>query len=248
MKNFICFCEICILRNEIGIIMSAQNFIDFEPAAIKIVRDREVYNILFDSVYEPIIIILREGPMTIEEITIRYNQYVEIQGQTKNLDSDAIEKSKKSEMTIYRYVKDLEKENVNLVTQAGRRIEKGKTTAKALYSRTAKLFYPSLKSADYWGDETADKFVEVQASLLQLYLKNTKISKPLLKELLKNLDNDRSEVGAKVFEENNEVVSEIIKDLPFKQVDKHLSQLNLLIMLFESEKYLEEFKKCCETE
>lgn len=186
--------------------------------------------------------------MTIEELTVRYNEYVETQGLATNLDSDAIEKSKKSEMTIYRYVKDFEKENLNLVTQAGRRIEPGKTTTKALYSRTAKLFYPILMSEDYWDDEDSNKFVDVQAALLQLYLKNTKISKPLLKELLKKMEKDASEAGAKVFEENNDAVSELIKDIPFKLVDKHLTKLSSLIMLFESEKYLEDFKKCCETE
>ncbi len=228
--------------------MSAQNFIDYEPEAIKIVRDEEVYKVLFDPVYEPILVVLRDGPMTIDEIAIRYNEYVEIQGRVSNLDSDAIEKSKKSCMTVYRYLKDLEKENIRLVTQAGRRIEKGKTTTKALYSRTARLFYPILKSVDYRDDETSNKFVDVQASLLQLYMKNTKISKHLLKKLLKKMDTDASEAGAKVFEENNEAVTELIKDLTFKEFDKHLTQLSFLIMLFESEKYLEDFKKCCETE
>ncbi len=232
-----------ILGNEIGTHMTAQNFIDYEPDVIKIVRDDEVYQVLFDPVYEPIFVILRDGPMTIDEITVRYNDYVELQGREKNLDPEVIEKSKKSEMTIYRYVKDLEKDNIQLVAQAGRRIEKGKTTTKALYSRTAKLFYPVLKTADYWTEKTADKFVDIQASLLQLHLKNTKVSKPLLKELLKKLETEASEIGAKVFEENNEIATELIKDLTFKEVDKHLSQLSLLIMLFESEKYIEDFDK-----
>lgn len=228
--------------------MSTQNFIDYEPEAIMIVRDEEVYKVLFDPVYEPIIVVLREGPMTIDEITIRYNEYVEKQGRINNLDSVAIEKSKKSEMTVYRYVKDLEKEHIHLIVQSGRQIEKGKTTTKALYSRTAKLFYPILKSADYWKDETVNKFVDIQASLLQLYLKDTKVSKPLLKELLRKMDTDASEAGAKVFEENNEAVTELIKDVPFAQIDKHLSQLSSLIMLLESEKYVEDFKKCCESD
>ena len=225
--------------------MPTQNFSDFVPEAVKIVRDEEIYKMLYDPVYEPIIVVLREGPMTIEEITARYNDYVEIQGRTNNLSAEVIEKNKKSEMTIYRYIKDLGKENINIVTQAGRQIETGKTTTKALYARTATVFYPILKSEKYWDNKESEDFVNIQATLLELYFKDRTVSKELLKELLKRIDTDSSQVGAKVFEENNEIVKELTKGLTFKELDKHLTQLSYLIMLFESESYLEDFRKCC---
>jgi hypothetical protein len=225
--------------------MSFTNAIDenYNPEAIRIIRDEEIHKILEDPNFEPIIVSLREGPMTIEEITRRYNVYVEVIGSSNDLTDSEIRKRQKSEMTIYRYIKDLE--TANIVVQAGRQIESGKTTTKALYGRSATLFYPLLKTSEWWESTEAEEFVDVQVELLKLYLPKSKVSKTKLKQLLIQLDAEGDAVGAKIFEENKEKVSKIIKDLTFKEIDKHLQRFSYLITLFESEKYLKDLKDCC---
>ena len=50
---------------------------DFEQNTIEIVKDREKVEMFYDSGYWPVLAILREGPMTVREITKKSNELIE---------------------------------------------------------------------------------------------------------------------------------------------------------------------------
>ena len=50
---------------------------DFEQNAIEIIKDREKVEMFYDPGYWPVLAILREGPMTVREITKKSNELIE---------------------------------------------------------------------------------------------------------------------------------------------------------------------------
>jgi hypothetical protein len=74
----------------------------------------------------------------------------------------------KSDKTIYRYLKILEK--AGLVTHAGQRMNIGKTVTETLFSRTAKIFLTLDEEPDWWnskaGRDVAGRIGKILAYLL----------------------------------------------------------------------------------
>ena len=99
----------------------------FQPEIVKIVCEEDKLALLKDPKYVPIIKMLRKRPMTVKEIEAEYNQGFED------------ESDKKSDKTLYRYLKELE--NAALVIPTGQRVVIGRTATETLYGRTAKIFY-----------------------------------------------------------------------------------------------------------
>jgi repressor of nif and glnA expression len=101
-----------------------REIITFQPVSMKIITDPNVTKLLYDENHTPVIIILKHGPMTAEEIQQEYNKMV---GKEKSMN------------TIYYYIKNLEK--AGLVIKSGQRMVEGRKATKKLYSRTANNFY-----------------------------------------------------------------------------------------------------------
>jgi hypothetical protein len=99
-----------------------KDFIDFEPEILKYLTDEQHFTTLK---YKPIIVALRNKPMTPKEIhELYYNE-----------DSKEHACSIKS---IYRYLEKLEE--ADLIRVAGYRITEGKRVTENLFLRTAKIF------------------------------------------------------------------------------------------------------------
>ncbi len=273
--------------------MSSQDFIQKHPKAIKIIEDEKLYfTLLEDPTIEPIIVILREGPMTLEELSEKYNEYTEnkIFGDAKNLKAPSTKKElkilleeicypeekqevlmnkeeltstdmkkiknqyiecklpqdKKSETTVYRYVKKLEE--VDIVIQVGRRIDPEGRTTKALYGRTAKIFIPAAVSTEYWRTPTAKNIINATANILSLILgvKQKETSIKCLKDLMIKLDLASSVEVVKMLDKYNEEVTEITKDLGFKEMDKVHSWLGTLLLVLNSADFVDKIKDCYE--
>jgi len=273
--------------------MSSQDFIQKHPIAVRIIEDEKLYfNLLEDPTIEPIIVILREGPMTLAELSERYNEYTErkIESDAKNLKIPSeqkelkklldeicypeerqelllnkekltaadvrkiknqyieckLPKDKKSETTVYRYVKKLE--DVNIVFQVGRRIDPEGRTTKALYGRTAKIFIPAAVSTEYWRTPQAKKIINATANILSLILgvKKKDSSIECLKELMIKVDLASSVEVVKMLDKYNEDVTEITKDLDFKEMDKVHSWLGTLLLVMNSSDFIERIKDCYE--
>lgn len=205
-----------------------------QQQGVKVIKDLETINRLFDKNLEPIVVILRDTPLTIKELVKEYNQLVE---------------EPKSEMTIYRYVKELAK--YDIVAEVGKIVTIGQSATETLYGRTAKIFWNLTLREDYWttdqswsADSGTKKIIESLRDLLSLYTKNNNISTENLETLLSKMSNRSNKELAAFFEENNEEIDKIISRYSFKDVDKIFDILSNIILIMNSNDFREELEKC----
>lgn len=219
------------------------DFITKYPDAIKVITDEKLYFSLLDNPnIEPIIVILREGPLTLEEIVEGYNQYVAMKGKEKKLTKTEIEEAQKSETSVYRYIKKLEEKGI--VFEAGRRIDPDGRTTKALFSRTAKLFIPATTSKEWWETPSSKRIIEATAQMFALVLGKKNPDIECIKNFMLDMDVDTSKKSAVFYNNHNDELTELTKDMGFKEIDKALNWLNYLLLMQYSEEYLEKLKKC----
>ena len=219
------------------------DFITKYPDAIKVITDEKLYfSLLEDPNIEPIIVILREGPLTLDEIVDRYNQFVEIRGKEKKFTKKEIEDAQKSETSIYRYIKKLAEEGI--VFEVGRRIDPDGRTTKALFSRTAKLFIPAVISKEWWETPSSKRIIEATTQMFALTLGKKNPDVNCIKQFMLDMDSDTSKKSAEFYNTHNDELTEITKDMGFKEIDKALNWLNYLLLMQHSAEYLEKLKKC----
>ncbi|MHA1515398.1 MAG: hypothetical protein ACTSPF_07670 [Candidatus Heimdallarchaeaceae archaeon] len=180
-----------------------QDVITRPQIGFKVIRDQAVISKLYDKNLEPIIIVLREGPLTIKELVDEYNEIAE---------------ESKSEMTIYRYVKELDK--IDIVKEVGKRIKTGQSASETLYGRTAKIFWNLKDKEDYWKSEDSKQIVDTIRDILQLYKENTTINSEDIGSLLNKIYKKSSEEMAAFFEKNDDAIDKMISGLTFKEIDK----------------------------
>ncbi len=105
-----------------------RDIVDFEPVILKVIDDKKTLNLLSDLNYYGVITVLRNGAMTVQEITKAYNNTAVKMYNIKE----------KSDKTIYRYLKILSANDI--VIHAGQRINQEKGTSERLYMRSARVF------------------------------------------------------------------------------------------------------------
>ena len=209
---------------------------------IWVIEDRHLLDIIKDDVYNPIIDSLRERPMTIKELTERYNKIIKKRALKIGIPKAEFEKMKRSEKSIYRYVNDLI--DVNLVTVAGRRVVIDRTASENLYGRTAKVYLMKHEGEDYWDKEEAQEFLFKIARMLSLILDKPVPTNKCLAKILNELDNNRLKEVFQGLEEKYDEVSEILLDGTIKESNKILDIVSVLTRIWNSEEYLEQLKNC----
>ena len=65
-----------------------------------------------------------------------------------------------------------------------------------------------------------------------------------IKQFMLGMDADTSQKSAEFYNTHNDELTEITKDMGFKEIDKALTWLNYLLLMQHSEEYLEKLKKC----
>ncbi|MCG3256439.1 MAG: hypothetical protein KAU62_10150 [Candidatus Heimdallarchaeota archaeon] len=210
-----------------------QDVITRPQIGVKLIRDKEITSKLFDKNMEPIIIILREGPLTIKELFEKYNQLAE---------DPKSEITTKSEMTIYRYVKELDK--IDIVKEVGKRIKTGQSASETLYGRTAKIFWNLTDKEAYWKSEDSKPTINAIRDLLSIYKENATINtENLVKLLTKTYTKNAEELGT-FFDENDDAIDKIISGFSFKDVDHIFNILGTLILLMNSDDFTKELEEC----
>ena len=136
--------------------MEFRDFLDaeFKPNGIKTVRDPKIIEYFEDENYSIILNVLREKPMTVKELTKRYNEYVTEKGTKQRLPQQRILENLRTDKTMYRYIKELTK--AKIIAPAGQRMVIGKTATEVLYARTAKIFYVNREPIEWWVTEEGD--------------------------------------------------------------------------------------------
>lgn len=204
-----------------------QDVITRPQIGFKVIRDQAVISKLYDKNLEPIIIVLREGPLTIKELVDEYNEIAE---------------ESKSEMTIYRYVKELDK--IDIVKEVGKRIKTGQSASETLYGRTAKIFWNLKDKEDYWKSEDSKQTVDTIRDILLLYKENTTINSEDIGALLNKIYIKSSEEMAAFFEKNDDAIDKMISGLTFKEIDKIFDIFRTLILIMKSTDFSEDLEKC----
>ena len=128
-------------------VMDASKVVTF----MQFVSDPEILKILTDKNHYPILKLLKTEVSTVRELEERYE---ETTGK------------KKSNKTIYRYLKTLE--DAKLVQPVGQLVTPGKTATETIYGRTAHAFY--MKPQDeknYYESEIGQRVLKHLALLLK---------------------------------------------------------------------------------
>ncbi|MFX1370091.1 MAG: winged helix-turn-helix domain-containing protein [Promethearchaeota archaeon] len=219
---------------EEGATPEYEDIIRYEPESLVFVWDDEANDLLWDLSINPIIRILREKPMTIREIEATYN---EIAKDNSSLDT-------KSETTIYRYVKSFEK--AGIVTQAGRRVYKGKTATEILYCRTAKVFLNRNLPLSYWNSKRGKNlFRRIFASLGPIYDGHRPIKK-CMQEFIPAFEEAKDDFAREMLDKLDEESLHLITDGDMWEIGEVFAFVRIFGVLLNKPEILDTLRNCFE--
>ena len=145
-------------------------------------------------------------------------------------------------MTIYRYLKELDK--LDVVIEVGKRIKKGQSATETLYGRTATVFWNVKEEEDYWKSTESKKFIDPLRKIMHLYTGGDKISDENLRDLLTlTYRTTITEIG-EFLDKNSEELTSVFTGLSFKDVDKLLDIMSTFILLMKRDTFKDELEKC----
>ncbi len=229
-----------------------EDIITFKEDAISVLTDQRLWKVIEDPRYEPIFHALRDGPMTVRDLTKKYNQIIYDFIETLELSSkqkkERKEELERVEKTIYKYLNYLQKEK--LIVIAGKRIqvdETGRITQAAsenLYGRTAKLYLFTGEDADL------KKILELKVSLpiigkmLSLMHDLPEPSEKCLSEVLlkifTNITNERKEI----FQKYSDEIAEVSQNASYEIMKNVIQSLDVLNAILEPHDFKKELEKC----
>ncbi len=216
---------------------------DFKQEEVRVVRDPKLVEIFYDESYAPIFWVLRDGQQTVKEIEESYNKIVLKKAKERGLSKEQIEnlKLERSDKSIYRYIKELTK--LGLVAPASRRIVIGKTATEILYARTAKIYYLKNLEDDNWRCDICMKHLSKASKLLSLSKGITPPKPEKLAEIMAKIEADSETELFRVFEEKEDEIQKIFKDVTFTESDRILYVFRVLYLALNSGKYKEMAEK-----
>jgi len=212
--------------------MQSQDVISFQPERIKIIRDKKAIEALYDPNHYPIIKALRKGPMTVREIEKAYKK------EAKGIeDLDA-----KSDKTIYRYLKVLEK--AGLVVPAGQRVVMGKTATETLFARTAEAFLGDDTSSEYWETDAAKLISKIVGKMLGKSYGDRTPDFACMEKFMQKWDRETSKQTLAIMETADEELYDLFASVDWKSKNKVLSFVGDFTIILNKPKLLEALKNC----
>ncbi len=212
--------------------MAHQDVITFKPERIKIISDRKINEILYDPNHLPIIKALRKGPMTVREIETAYANEAE-----ESQDVEA-----KSDKTIYRYLKVLEK--ADLVVPAGQRVVIGKTATETLFSRSAEIFITRQTEDDYWSCEAGQELANKMARMLSRLYDDRKADEACIVKFMNKFDYEGNRYIVGLVEEADKELVDLISSIDWAYKDKVLNYVAMLAIILKNPQLLDELRAC----
>ncbi|MHA1591755.1 MAG: hypothetical protein ACTSUP_04735 [Candidatus Heimdallarchaeaceae archaeon] len=206
---------------------------EFEQKDVWVVEDRELVKIFQDPAYIPVISALRERPLTVKQITEEYNNIVKKRAIKMDIPKDAFEKMKRSEKTIYRYIKELSE--LGIVANSGQRLVLGKTATENLFSRVAKVFLMTTKENDWWDDEDGEIIIQRAARIIQAVEGVQEIDLNCFSKQMMKLLNFGDNYLFDALNEKYDEVSAILTEGKLEEGNKLLSIINIASMLYSEE-------------
>lgn len=206
---------------------TAKDIIDFKPELMKVIQDEETAKMVRDDLYFPILKVLRSGPMTVREIEEEYNK---------------IAKTPKSDKTIYRYLKTLQK--ADLVKAAGQRVVMGKTATETLFSRTAYAFYLRNEQAGFWRTTEGKLLAETLGKALNHTVEEKEIDIDKFQLFLEELSIERVDKLKDMLENSEDDLLESISDFDWQDFSVFYNLGGLLGVLLSDDTVIDDLRAC----
>lgn len=206
-----------------------KDIIEFKPALMKVIQDEETAKMVMDDLYFPILIVLRKGPMTVKEIEVEYNE---------------IAKNKKSDKTIYRYLKTLQE--FDLIRAAGQRVVLGKTATETLFSRSAYAIYLRNEQSEFWLKEEGENLARVLGEALSPLMPNKVINYDKFQAFLQELSLNRIDQLKGLLEVADESMLEGISGYDWRRFTVFYDLASLFAVLLSNESLVENLRSCFE--
>ncbi len=218
--------------------MSNKQFKDaitYSQPLMKEVTDKDIINLFKDKNLSSVIEFLRthKGPMTVTELEDAF----------KNIGK------KKSDKTIYRYLKDLEE--ADLVIQAGKRVyktNKKKLKTQTLYMRTAKIFFPIIeleeKELSEEEQQQEEKMIEAIGISIGKYMNAKLKSTDCLKEFLKKFYREGASLPRTIIQNASDEITDLLTDLDWKFIESAVKTINFLAILNDKTNWQIELANC----
>ncbi|MEA2071488.1 MAG: hypothetical protein U9O98_09385 [Asgard group archaeon] len=204
--------------------MQSQDVITYKQDIFKIISDEEIAQYFQDENYMDLLVFLRKGPMTIDEIEDAYR----LAGNEKSI------------KTIYRYLRTLEE--AGLVVQAGKRIVtyENRNKSYTIYTRTAKVFLDNVS-------EILDKQMNRKIKFINILLKDLYdgqvVSEECLRDFLIKIQTKMRNNIKKLFENHSEEASKQIEDLDYHEINDLLNLVGWLVISHKTD-IKDEIAKC----
>ena len=206
---------------------------DYVCETVEIIKDPRKYQMLEEPNLEPIIVALRKGPKTVNELEIEYNTIVKEKIQKMNLtrkEEEVLEKKMfRQAKTLYKYIKVL-KENC-FVVEAGKRYTKNQRAAETLYGRTAKLFFHIRGKQSWLDSETIKPSLEFMSKLLGIMNQTKKPSVKKLREILNSVETKVNQDLENLFTTFSKEIADISEDIAYEDLKYLIFGLNLILLM-----------------
>ena len=227
-----------------------RDLVDYQPVILKVIQDKKTLETLSDSNTYAVLSILRNGPMTVKEIEVRYNEPLNQKESDKRKEQEKNNRrlnyitkfnvKNKSDKTIYRYLNDLIKHDI--VVHAGQRITEGQKVSEKLYMRTAKVF--ERKDME-WMSEKGEQWAEQFGLFMNLMTDGKSTSKV---KCIQKFFNRWSEAKISSLEKLTIAAPEEFMDLisskNWKEFAEFIDRVYLFGTLLNHPELLEELRDC----
>jgi hypothetical protein len=206
---------------------------DYHCETVEIIKDVDRYEILGEPNLEPIIIALREGPKTVNDLEKDYNKIVEEKIKKMNLPSNEStylkKKMKRQAKTLYKYLKKL-KDN-GFIVEAGKRYTDNQKAAEILYGRTAKLFF-NIGGKEHWAEsELGKSSLKMLSKLIGIINKGPKPSVRNLKESFLSIENKIRQDMEDIFTTYTTEIEELSDEITYEDLKFLIGGLNVYLLM-----------------
>ncbi len=229
-----------------------EDLITFKEEAVEILEDKKLWDIIDDARYEPIFVALREGPMTVKDLTTKYNQLnfekIEKDDLTPQQKKTRMNEIQRVEKTIYKYLNELQKKN--LIVKAGKRIlidETGRltqTAAENLYGRTAKLYLFLGGKEDLLEIPDFKESIPILGKIISLSNDLPEPSEACLSKIIVKIYNILNQERRDIFQKHSEELAEVSKNASYGIMKNVISGMDILNAILNASEFEKELKEC----
>lgn len=194
---------------------------------MRFIKDEKTIEILKDQNHYPILKILKKEPMTVKELEKAYEEETN---------------KRKSNKTIYRYLKTLE--DANLVIPAGQLVTTGKTATETIYARSAIAFYLVGEAGTWCEGERGKRIMIGIEKMLGPQFNNKKVSVDKLSQLIGTYEKQKLSEMEKLAEIVGDGMSDIIEEFDFKDISHILEFSSFIVGLKANSDILDRVESC----